>query len=865
MKLRSLPFLFLLTLGLALPAVASAAEDDVQPARWTVMVYIAADNNLEPNSVINLLEMAAIGSTPEVNIVAQITRPPGYNGFYGEWGGTRRFLVTKGDTAGLSSGDFKISPSRFAAYVEQLAAQGGLTEEDAASIKRAPSAQKEKAALAMSVPVIETATPLAAPQLKSVEDLGAEVNSASTAALTDFGQWTVENYPAEHYGLVLWDHGGGWSMIAADDTHAPNGIKMTELQKALDAITHATGKKLDFIGFDACLMAQLPVAMAVKPYANYSIAAEELVPGFGWDYTAGLRALVANPQLTAPDFGKAVVDGFHTLYSTTEKEAAETYDMGVLDLSKVDGVVTALGAFDAAVKASNGEVKAIATARENAQQFAQLGESADMTASIASVDLADFMRLVDSLSKNAGVKKAATDVTGAVSKVVLYHKASKSLPHARGLSIFFPSDADTFASADGERYRQEFAGMLPAWQSFMDRFYGTATETSHASKLELKITEVSTTPENPGSLHDTPVISYSLEGTNVVDLTANVVYQLNATTHVVIDQFPVTSNITTEDGSEVDEFPDGKSDNDFYWNSKLPELSDGKQSLLVLMTYNPKDEQHGFIRGTYTNRQSGKANQAYLLIDVDSYESAGLWVTQGTSTVAQVEPRPGDTFEPAYVILDEKGEASLVGSGTVLKFHSKPMQLTNVAGPDGKYSIVLHAEDAAGHDAVAVAEVDIKNDGLDLTLQGFKDLGFGISFLYPFEWTDVQRYDRQDGSAELYVNDEDEEVTLSAINVEKVTSLEDVEAAVEGELDRVQATAGHTADVTVGEDKGRSTAYTFTDEDGVHYTGKIVAVYIAETKQGYLLKIEAPTEQAEAAEKVFDQVLESSQFFVPVE
>ena len=96
MKLRSLPLALLSLVCLATLAATPLRAEDPKPARWTVLVYIAADNNLEPNSVINLLEMAAIGSTPDVNIVAQITRSPEYAGFYGEWGGTRRFLVTKG-------------------------------------------------------------------------------------------------------------------------------------------------------------------------------------------------------------------------------------------------------------------------------------------------------------------------------------------------------------------------------------------------------------------------------------------------------------------------------------------------------------------------------------------------------------------------------------------------------------------------------------------------------------------------------------------------------------------------------------------------------------------------------------------------
>ena len=68
------------------PIQATQAQNGL--AKWTLMIYIAANNDLEPASIVNLMEMAAVGSTADVNIVVQITRPPDYKGFYGEWGDT---------------------------------------------------------------------------------------------------------------------------------------------------------------------------------------------------------------------------------------------------------------------------------------------------------------------------------------------------------------------------------------------------------------------------------------------------------------------------------------------------------------------------------------------------------------------------------------------------------------------------------------------------------------------------------------------------------------------------------------------------------------------------------------------------------
>jgi outer membrane lipoprotein SlyB len=864
-KLLAVLSLIALLLSPAIPYQHALAQ--AKQAKWTIMVYVAANNNLEPNSIINLMEMAAVGSTPDVNIVAQITRPPEYKGFYGEWGGTRRFLITKSN-GGVSSGDFQISPGRFATYLAAIAPDAGLSQGQVAQITKAPAIQQEQAALQLSVPAIETNTLLTPLQLVDTQDLGAQVDSGDGAALADFGAWAVKNYPAEHYGLIMWDHGGGWSMIASDDTLGPAGISMPAFKQALDAITKVSGQKFDFIGFDACLMSQVQVAVTIQPYANYEIAAEELVPGFGWDYTAPLDALVANPALSVTDFAKAEVNAFDTLYTGTEKEAAQSFDLGVTDLSQVDGVVNALADFDTAVKAAtDDELKAIATARSNVQAFGSVGESPDETASISSVDLSDFMRLMGSLSGDSAVKQASKNVRLAVSKMVVYHRASASLPNANGLSIFFPPDSTTFSSADGQRYRNEFGSTLPAWQDFLDTFYGVADGAAPTNNLVLQITGVST-DQKAGSIQDTPVISYSLNGKNIIGMQAYVIYQAYTQTNVVLDNFPVTSDVITGDGTEVDDYPDGQTSNDFYWDTKLPKLSDGTKGLLVLMATNLKDQQHGFIRGTYTNQVTGQQTDSTLLIDLDSYQATALWAAQDAAganhAMAQIRPNPGDTFEPIYRVLDQTGTPQDVASGITLTFGKTPFQVTDTPGPDGKYTVLLAATDATGHSVSDSATVNVLNSGLGSTLQGFKDLGFGLSFLYPFDWTDAQSYQRQDGSDELDVSDITGTQTISAVNVSEVASLADVQAKLQADVGGIAGvTIGQTTGVTVGNTQGTSMAYQYTDSDGDQIDGTAVAVYVAKTEQGYMLEFETPDDEAAAMQKVVSEVLGSSQFFAP--
>src|ERR687891_2376864 len=91
----------LVLLGLLLSTTGSALAAPPAPrAKWTVMVYISGDNNLEDYVVKDLeLELAPTGSSANVQVVALADRAPGYDTSYGDWQTTKLFHVTQGMTA----------------------------------------------------------------------------------------------------------------------------------------------------------------------------------------------------------------------------------------------------------------------------------------------------------------------------------------------------------------------------------------------------------------------------------------------------------------------------------------------------------------------------------------------------------------------------------------------------------------------------------------------------------------------------------------------------------------------------------------------------------------------------------------------
>jgi hypothetical protein len=127
-------------------------------ARWTIMVYMSGDNNLEDYIVNDIeQELGLAGSNSDVRVVALADRGPGYDTRRGDWQSTKLYYATQGIVA------------------------------DAAS---------------------------------AVADWG-ERNFGDPQTLIDFVTWTKTNYPADRYALYFWGHGWNWhpGWVMEDDTN----------------------------------------------------------------------------------------------------------------------------------------------------------------------------------------------------------------------------------------------------------------------------------------------------------------------------------------------------------------------------------------------------------------------------------------------------------------------------------------------------------------------------------------------------------------------------------------------------------------------------------------------------------------------
>ena len=388
--------------------------------RWTVLVYLAGDNDLDSAGVVDLGEMKQVGSSDQLNIVGQFDRA-------GKNVATKRYLLRKGT------------------------------------------------ALAKDV----------------VASLG-ETNMGDPKVLQDFLTWGAKTYPAEHYLVVIWNHGAGWDdeniyrsvkrglkrnlaykgstvgeavrgaagaiplahvramskrpfkralfsttihtavrtrAIAFDD-QAEDFLDNIELKRVLTAAKKGFGGKIDVLGMDACLMNMAEVAYQVRNTADVLVGSQEVEPAEGWPYTTILRELAKTPDMTPAQLGKVIVDRYLASYKANEGVTQSTLDLSAS--AKLEGEIDKLAS--ALLKELSGEAAQVAVMR--ARRAVRSYETKDY------IDLVHFCQLLRKFSASAGLQAACAGVEATATKNFVLASGFKgaSVSNSNGVSIYFPEE-----------------------------------------------------------------------------------------------------------------------------------------------------------------------------------------------------------------------------------------------------------------------------------------------------------------------------------------------------------------------------------------------------------------------------------------
>ncbi len=412
--------------------------------KWTVMVYLAGDNNLDGAGMADLMEMKKIGSNSDVAVVAQFDRSGAKNHtmrYFLRRGGTTAADVV-GDLGETNTGDPKVledfilwAAGEYPAehYITVIWNHGsGWDDEDVYRMGRSLKRDIVRKRTAISDTSFGKALPLSTVRALSGGAMKRAVFRTS-----------IEKALATR-------------AIAFDDD-ARDFLDNLEMKSVFASVTKKLGRKIDILGMDACLMNMFEVQYQMRGAALFCVGSEEVEPGDGWPYNTILSALASEPAITPHGLSAAIVDKYIRSY-----KASDNVTQSACDISKaatvadaVDGLARVLtpGLSSAAVRMS------LIEARSRAQSY----YTADY------VDLVDLCGLIRERPGSEEIEAACASVIDSVTKNGMVVKSGckgSDVKHSHGISIYFPTEkiSPLYARLDFVKETK--------WEAFLKAYLG---------------------------------------------------------------------------------------------------------------------------------------------------------------------------------------------------------------------------------------------------------------------------------------------------------------------------------------------------------------------------------------------------------
>lgn len=326
--------------------------------------------------------------------------------------------------------------------------------------------------------------------IKLLESTSYTKNMGESSTLTEFLDYSYKNYPADHYGLICWDHGSGPLLgFGCDELYDNDSLDLSELQTALDNSKFNAKNKLDFIGFDACLMSSIEIADTVKNNAKYLIASQETEPGNGWDYSF---LSTFNESFDIKDISKSIIDSYNKFYEDTSSYASNPdTTLSCVDLSKVDEVNKSLDSLFGKMKLTldNGEYSYRAYERADCKSFGNESESQRGY----SYDLVDIGDLAENCSSD--FPDETSKLKSALNSLVTYTKSN--IENCSGVSLYYPYNGEiVFAKLGKDKYSDfTSVGNYVDYIESFSRFWIGEIVQNYLSDRAQSITDTETTSD----------------------------------------------------------------------------------------------------------------------------------------------------------------------------------------------------------------------------------------------------------------------------------------------------------------------------------------------------------------------------------
>lgn len=307
-----------------------------------------------------------------------------------------------------------------------------------------------------------------------------EVNMANPATLTDFINWTNTWYPADRLILVPHDHGQGFLGTLKDD-YSEDDMSMPELKTALNNAKTAIGnKKIDIIGFIACLMQMTEVAYQIRDYGKVLVASEEVMYAamgpnaeinVGWPFDTILANLTTTPSMNETTLAKVIIDRLKDLFYQHSDYIDVPPTLSAVNLDQVGTLAQQLDTLSGVlISKLNETLKTfIQDCRTHAQQFFFTPY----------IDLYNFTKALHAYP-DPEIQQATYNVMTQINNTVIYEwhwpYGSSINPgfwkpkDAHGISIYFPTYSITYTEYR-TAYEELDVSTTYRWDNFLRAYH----------------------------------------------------------------------------------------------------------------------------------------------------------------------------------------------------------------------------------------------------------------------------------------------------------------------------------------------------------------------------------------------------------
>jgi pentapeptide MXKDX repeat protein len=462
----------------------------MKKAAWTVMVYLAGDNNLSTECVFALTEMREVAPSEQINVIAQFDPQDAYLP-------THRYEIhRKGAKDSLVDDIF--DEARFSKKTDEV----HFKNESRAANSLAAARLEDRRKTLRALPHVEEGSLLGRPipEDKVITD---DTDTGSPITLYNFLSYCIQEYPAHHYMVVLSGHSGGTERdYLMKDESSAGSLTFNEMKQVFQKLrTDLKGQIIDIIGMDSCLMSMSEICYELRGLAQVLVGCESYSPASGWPYRQILARL--HNEFAVPEFpkgrsvqveaAKAIVEEYVNYYSDYwlggMSVAQSALDLGQVEKLKkvVDKLAVTL---ERELIKEDGKKKGRAKAHPFQDALILAHWEAQSYNGETFVDLYDFCDCLERRVRSGPVAKRCQEVKSFIStKFVLRSCYSgAAYQYSNGVSLYFPWSqvAKSYENLD---FVKDSAGS--GWRSFLNTCVQTTRRAPRGVRNRSRLSEAS--------------------------------------------------------------------------------------------------------------------------------------------------------------------------------------------------------------------------------------------------------------------------------------------------------------------------------------------------------------------------------------